>query len=72
MLSLKTAKQSLKNFHPTLKLFKDWFCKVAIRYKPKELLFDQEAIEAWADAHCQNFTDKDIMPKTTWPFLKSS
>ena len=29
------------------------------------MLFDREAIEAQADAHCKNFSDKDIIQKTT-------
>ena len=36
------------------------------------MLFNWEAIKARADAHCQNFSGKDIMPKTTQPFFKSS
>ena len=70
---LKTPKQSLKYSYPALRLLKTWFCKATARYGPKQLLFDREAIEARADAHCQNFfSGKDITPKTTQPFFKSS
>ena len=51
---------------------KTWFCKETTRYGPKWLLFDQEAIEAYADTHCHNFfSGKDITLKTTQPFFKS-
>ena len=37
------------------------------------LLFNREAIEILADAYRQNcLYDKDITPKTTQPFFKSS
>ena len=38
----------------------------------QKLLFGQEAIEAQVDAHFQNFSGKDILPKTTQFFFKSS
>ena len=35
-------------------------------------LFNREAIEIWANAHCQNYlSGKDITLKTTQPFFKS-
>ena len=66
VLLLETVKRFLKYPYPGLQSFKTPFCKASTRYRPKKLLFHQEAIEAWANTYCQNcHSSKDTMLITT-------